>query len=335
MLTPLLASALLLGSAPTPVKIAPVQLERLALITDAAVIGRVVAVHDLETARTEDGETFYPTTRPIAEIEVESVLSGAPGTERLWYYAAGAWTCDVTGAVEGERALFFLGQSSPASDTCPTLQSDARSLTGGQPVLECAWGGRGRMPIRVDEHGTSWVTSWTDVLTPDGLETRPADHHGRYRNVYWTAELDDVVRIVEECLAAHSLRVPAHPVSGLPAWLSLVGPWDDVIFAAWRDGTAVWSADRVHGGPPYSTGRVTDFDSGWWRDLELGPETWELESPPRFPTQRITSRSFLFLHDVWVEAHDEWADSTILRDGLLELIPESGEPLGRDVVIVR
>ena len=335
--------ALLLAAAPSGApRVAPIALEDLILLADAIVVGQVARVvcvgpdGEVEPAAVDaHGAARCSDARTVAEVAVERVLRGDPYGKRIWYLAESTWTCDVTDAEPGERALFFLMQSGGRLAREEQREAQAE-LTSGQPVLHVAWSGRGIMPLSTQD-GEERITSWGTVVPPEelavaALPDRPAS------SVYWTARLEDVARFAEARIA-HAFRpLPAHPVSGLPACIALIGPEERTIAAWWRDGTVVWSSDLQAGGPPFlhsdaGAGRVTSFaekcDGGFFGQrsrqasaLSVGP-----------PAPRVALRLHGMLREFDLE-HEGAALVTKLRHEVLAGLAErEGQPLAQALVL--
>lgn len=99
----------------------------------------------------------------IARFQVEEVLKGQAPT-KIQYLASPTWTCDITSAKQGERALLLL--TLPGRGRIAPPRSHR-----GSTVYQILFSGRGRMPIdEVD--GDLQVTVWTvDVVLPADMPT--------------------------------------------------------------------------------------------------------------------------------------------------------------------
>lgn len=323
-----------------PPKVAPISLEGLALYADCIVVGhvsRVVCVGEdgeiLPASLDVQGAARCSEARTIAEVAVQRVLRGDPAVARVWYFAEGTWTCDVTQAVLGERALFFLTQAGAEPAAEKQLEAEDE-LTGGQPLLRDAWAGRGRMPI-ASEDGTEWITAWDDVIPSEELVVKqPQDIP--YASIYWMAPLEEVARLVVTRISSTFGPIPIHPVSGLPACVAVATPGERTIAAFWRDGTAVWSVDSISGGPPFLEGDIgTASVSAIWevcedRDLEPDPLSWWRQPSPKLPPFRLVLRFPGAFHDLELPSDSPPPiDVTEVWKQILGAIPEDG---GRPLV---
>jgi len=130
--------------------VAETTLGKLATGSDLILVGKVARVVAVPAG---DGEVR------VAEVEVHRWVKGDPQPKRVWYLAEGTWTCDVSTAIEGEKALFFLTDpggpvqgTDLGKDLCARLESpnflkNLKVLMGEAPLLELAWSGHGRMPL--------------------------------------------------------------------------------------------------------------------------------------------------------------------------------------------
>ncbi|MSR63563.1 MAG: hypothetical protein EXS08_14090 [Planctomycetes bacterium] len=331
-----LAAVLSLHAGGTPPKVADIPLADLALYADAILIGKVNRVLRLSSADVQsqapDRLRRTPQTQQwaVAEVDVEQVIRGDARKTKVWFLAQGTWTCDVSKAIPGERALLFLTQTDPLKDAGEKVHELVQELTGGQPVLQDAWAGRGRLPIRV-ERGVEYVTEWEDVIPPDDLTRGPALHEA-YPNIYWMARLDDVVARVDSALKSRAMILPAHPLSGLPATAAIVVNESDVVAAIWKDGSAIWSGDPVAGGAPYFRGQVDGLQEmvAWLKDHPLGVEVWETDAAQPAHVQVSTRLAF--------ESHlldGATSGAQELRARILGCVPRVGEPAGIEALAMR
>jgi hypothetical protein len=257
--TAVLSMATTPGPARLP-KVAEIPLVDLVQYADGIFIGEVLRVVELERKVIPEPDDFFSwSNRPtvhVAEVDVRRTIKGDPATKRVYYLAQSTWTCDISGAIPGERGVFFLTQSGPLSGETEEFLQRARELTGGAPVLTDAWSGRGRMPFR-EVDGRDFATFWTDVLMPEGTQTidGPDPEYGFIQSI----SVDSLVGLVEAELGARPVPMPAHPESGLPACAarySVGGGRAEIAFAMWRDGDVIWSQHDDGSGAPYARGRV-------------------------------------------------------------------------------
>ncbi len=149
-------------------RVMPIRLEAMAQQADAIVIGHV------ERIRTIEG-------LPVAEVRVLRSLKGAGVSLTVWILAQGTWTCDISEAVTGETALWFLSSSTMDLYQLPPDKERLerlRTALQDRPLFFIAASGRGRMPIRrVDEtdYADAWVgdSGESDIVFPHGLQLLP------------------------------------------------------------------------------------------------------------------------------------------------------------------
>ncbi|MCE9596197.1 MAG: hypothetical protein K8S98_18560 [Planctomycetes bacterium] len=161
----------LVGSSSSIVKLAPVTLEQLVVMSDAIVIGEVERIVDVKP---RFGSWFAPDALdrpnwPIAELRVLKTFKGDPAVSKRHFAAFGTWTCDTSDAKVGERALYFLTDMDPASDLGEALVPEFEGAFGAPDAAWIAHSGRGAMAISVVD-GREHVTCWTeDVVVPAEL----------------------------------------------------------------------------------------------------------------------------------------------------------------------
>jgi len=181
-------------------KVAPTTIKELADSSDYIVIGTVTSVVELREV-------------PVATLLVSSVIKGPPVT-KVVFLARGTWTCDISGAEEGEEVLLFLSPYEFASNPHPQVESErevwttefeepagfreeVEALLDELPFLQIAWAGRGSMPIR-KRKGEQYVTIWTDdVSLPEGVQTIDGPEK-KYADFIRSVKLDQILGILEE-----------------------------------------------------------------------------------------------------------------------------------------
>ena len=167
------------------------------------VIGQVVSVKGVEPTK-------------VAKVHVTRVLKGSP-TQELYYLASRTWTCDISSAEVGERALFFFGKYqfavNPKSRPVPNGNGSVRisgdfeepmgfreqvQAESRTPLLQIAHSGRGKMPLRRID-GLDFVTSWSDVLLPKEIST-VAGPEPKYEFIR-SANLEQIIKSIEKILS--------------------------------------------------------------------------------------------------------------------------------------
>ncbi|MBM3320833.1 MAG: hypothetical protein FJY73_09185 [Candidatus Eisenbacteria bacterium] len=169
-------------------------LDSLTSDADFIVLGKTVAVANIEGV-------------PVAHIKVLKTLKGLEFPE-LFYLARTTWTCDISGAQLGEKALFFFARYQydpnagyahsppdslalilPGGDTVTVrdplappvghpidfkeplgFKEKIRAILGDSPFLRIAHSGRGRMPVQVIDR-TEYVDVFDGVWLPKKVRT--------------------------------------------------------------------------------------------------------------------------------------------------------------------
>lgn len=156
-----LAGALLLlsiGAMEARAQVAPVELARLIVEADCIVVGTVTRMEP----------------REFAHVRVERVLKGPRSLATFAYPISPRWSCDVTSAEIGERALFFL--VAPGRD--PRRQHVYLSVVGTfarTPGFSVMHAGYGVLPVHPVD-GLDHVVHWPGVIMPadmPGLNVDP------------------------------------------------------------------------------------------------------------------------------------------------------------------
>jgi hypothetical protein len=200
----LLQLALAFGGGPEPtMSVGPMTLADMVRYSDFVVVGRVkedcVLPLDPEWAQ---GNRVRTRELHIAELEVESWVKGMPQERSLLFVNSSAWTCDITGAEIGERALYFLGIPDWGAGTESHL-AGYRETYGERPLLGVLHAGRGQMEITVVE-GLELCTVWIDdVLLPEGTPVLDAPGRSQFiKSVPYLLLADSVQDL------AHAQRAP-------------------------------------------------------------------------------------------------------------------------------
>jgi hypothetical protein len=134
-------------------EVAEIPLIQLVARSNLIVLAKVSKLEDAPAEiKTEDDRAF--TRVKVATAQVTETWKGTPLRD-VRYVASPLWTCDISDADKGERAVLFL-----------VKRTDS-------PIMTIAHSGRGRMPLRQVE-GTSYATIWSDdVQLPKGTVTIP------------------------------------------------------------------------------------------------------------------------------------------------------------------
>jgi hypothetical protein len=160
-------------------------------------------------------------------VDISKVLKGDARLERLLFLAARTWTCDITSAELGERALFFLHGAERDELFDDELRQEIGTRFPGIPLMRVMWSGRGKMPLRVLPNG-EYATYWaSDVILSKGFPDVEGPEP-EYRFIR-SAPLDAFVREIALCLVAQKetwLRASVTDVlDGSSAW-DLDLTWD-------------------------------------------------------------------------------------------------------------
>ena len=170
---------------------------------------------------------------PLAKVTVQRSHKGARDGETVYFLAASTWTCDITDAVAGETALFFLDSPAWVEQEPGGFRSELAMYTGGAPVWRVAHAGRGRMPLRTVEEAEH-ATYWDEVILPRDLPViaGPEPENEFIRS----ARLEELEKRVGEMVAAQlpylraTSRLPLSPDAG----------WD---LRVWGDGRGLLQID--------------------------------------------------------------------------------------------
>lgn len=176
-----LATVPLLGSRP---KVRSITLEELWRGSEIVVLGRVEKVEEVirevppGNARYAHEQWMYDGSVPIAVVEVQRTLRGSEGLKSIPVFAQRTWTCDVTQAVPGESALFFLERTQVLDREGEKFRHTLADAFGKAEVRAIRWSGRGRMPAR-DFEGKQVLDFWPEVLMPEDLPVLAGPHRRR------------------------------------------------------------------------------------------------------------------------------------------------------------
>lgn len=150
-------------------KVAPTPLENLYWASEIVAIGR-------------DGRTFEKDGWRLAEFEIQQVIKGAvSANDTVYYLAEPTWTCDVSRAQPGSRALLFLH----ALEKVNPIKKDSAAALGppppyetdeGETVYRISASGAGRMDLDVDDRLSTFTAV---VILPESLvnQSVPADEY--------------------------------------------------------------------------------------------------------------------------------------------------------------
>ena len=225
MIMPVLLSILAgPSSAPAAVipRVADLPLAHVTRFADAIFVGRVEEVFEVAQPDHRPGGNTgdplpYLEAIPIAKVSVQRPLKGVEEGETLHYLATGTWTCDISRAVVGERALFMLRESDWPRHLQPAARSELRRRTASAPVFAVAHSGRGRMPLREVE-GIEYATYRHNIVLPEDLPTidGPEERYSLIRSVHLPSIEKKLSKIITEQLPCFSLshRQPLTPDRG-------------------------------------------------------------------------------------------------------------------------
>ena len=118
----------------------------------------------------------------VARLQIEDMLKGSASVREALFLASPTWTCDISNAQTGERALYFLSLAKKDSEF-PTQHN-------GQPVYLIQHSGYGRM-LSADE-GKFRLTSL--ITLPEGF---PKEESRTQNNERFTLIASvDIVRLI-------------------------------------------------------------------------------------------------------------------------------------------
>ncbi len=170
----LLQLALALGGTGVPAaSVGSMSLADMVRYSDSIVVARVKDSRpfplDQEWGRAN--HLFRPTLR-IGELEVERWVKGARQEQPLVFLNDSTWTCDVTGAEVGGRALYFLGLLCKDSEIAAHLEGFEAAYRD-RLLHAVLHSGRGQMDLRVVD-SIEVCTYWDgDVRLPEDAPSQP------------------------------------------------------------------------------------------------------------------------------------------------------------------
>ena len=153
--------------------VGPMTLAEMVRFSDVVVVATVESVSEHPVKEEVEVERGRPGgTARLGTLRVERWIKGKPTAEAPVFLNQSTWTCDITGADAGERALFFLGCASKEDGLREGIVSYAEKF-GDRPLLRILHSGRGQMGLRIVA-GEELATCWTgDVILPEGAPRRP------------------------------------------------------------------------------------------------------------------------------------------------------------------
>lgn len=165
--------ALALSSAAVPAKVRSLTLADMVRNADAIAVARVIGNVELPlSGEPEPGLMGLRRSVKLGLAQPERWLKGEPSSEPLVFVNQGTWTCDITGAELGERALFFFTRESKARALSQRAQGYAERF-GSRPLHYVTHSGRGQMALRAVA-GRELATVWNgDVRLPKGAPIEP------------------------------------------------------------------------------------------------------------------------------------------------------------------
>lgn len=189
-------------------KIGSVGIKDLIRHSEYIMIGRCQSITEIEGVK-------------VAKVEVIKTIKGKE-TNELYYLAESQWTCDISGAVIGETALYFFDvyQYNPnpkAREVLPEGQLRIRGnfqeplgfkqivelLSDQIPFLQIAYAGRGKMPVSTVD-GLDYVTLYVeDVILPKNIKTIPGTEK-QYSDFIRSVQLREILLLIEQQLNNHN-----------------------------------------------------------------------------------------------------------------------------------
>jgi hypothetical protein len=197
-------------------------LEDLTRFADAIFIGRVEEVFEIEQGPSEtpsNASGFYSLLRrsvPIAKVSVLRALKGVEKGDVVHYLAARRWTEDISTAISGETALFFLDRSDWTDERSREFRSELKQRTGASSTHVLSHHGRGRMPLRIveDREYVTYGVIPPELPTIDGPDP---EHESIIRSI----RLDTLEAYLQGTVAAQwpHIRASNHtPLSPYRRW---------------------------------------------------------------------------------------------------------------------
>lgn len=145
---------------PALAKLGPTKLEELIKGADFIVTGKVVKVHQAGRIK-------------LAEVEIDKTYKGNTTLKNIFYLATPTWTCDTSGANEGETSLLLLKTMSDwrtlsiISEQSAVVRKQLSSLIGGRPFFGITVSGLGRMPFTYALSKQDQFVVSEEVIFPD------------------------------------------------------------------------------------------------------------------------------------------------------------------------
>lgn len=170
---------LILSSKPCLSYVIEITLTKMIKISDYIILGKVRNIVTI-------GKTRY------AVIDVVRTLRAKSRVGRLLYRLYdGFFACDITTAIKGETALFFVKDSD---------NSDQKPPGDGKRIVSDIWSGRGRMPVSTVK-GREFVALWTaTVILPKCIEnTSIPDQVTRFSSKK-SVPLDEMLEYMEKVI---------------------------------------------------------------------------------------------------------------------------------------
>jgi hypothetical protein len=167
----LLHVALVAAVSATATSVGPMSLAEMVRFSDVIVVATVESVSEEAVKGGVEVKHWRPGgPARLGTARVERWFKGKPTDGRLVFLNQSTWTCDITGADVGERALFFFRELK--EDTVQAGIVRYFQKFGERPLLRVVHAGRGQMGLRV-VGGEELATCWTgDVILPDGAPRR-------------------------------------------------------------------------------------------------------------------------------------------------------------------
>ena len=88
--------------------------------------------------RGERASIDYPASLLVARVRVEHSVKGVVQGTSIHFLAMGSWTCDISTAEVGERALFFLQSSEWTSQLAASTREALQQQASGGSAYKCS-----------------------------------------------------------------------------------------------------------------------------------------------------------------------------------------------------
>jgi hypothetical protein len=132
----------------------------------------------------------------IAQLRILRTFRGPKDVRSILVPTDSSFICDVTKAVPGETAIFFLEGSRVVAAEGTAFCARLDEVFGEHEVLKIGFFGRGRMPVSGEGH-LKCVESWTDVLFPEGLRPHTLPQERGFNHGDRAIPYDEFFRILE------------------------------------------------------------------------------------------------------------------------------------------